>query len=283
MNIFLTGSGGFIGSHLKHFLSDTHTLFAPRSHELDILNKSDVAQYIQKNNIELILYSASLGVRITKDASMENVAQPNIKMFQNLASCVSPDCKMINLGSGAEYDMNRPLCKVTEGDFGTHIPADPYGYAKYCIAREIELMDDILNLRIFGIYGQRENPQRIITYIIQQNLTHQAITLNQNIIFDFLYILDFCKIVDFFIQNPAKEKHINVSPTESIEILSLANMVNTFSNFKSKITTKNAGYNNEYTGNNSKLIHLMGDFKFTSYQEGIHELFQEKEKEFVSL
>ena len=39
-NILLTGSGGFIGSHLKNFLKNKYNLFTPRSYELNLLDKT---------------------------------------------------------------------------------------------------------------------------------------------------------------------------------------------------------------------------------------------------
>lgn len=272
-NILLTGSGGFIGSHLKEYLQNKYNLFTPRSFELNLLDGLSVKKYIETNKINFIIHSASCGVRITADATIEDVAKPNLEMFNNLADCVNPNCPMITFGSGAEYDKSRPLQKIKEEDFGKSIPKDPYGYSKYLISKEIEKQENILNLRIFGIYGQGEDASRVTSCIINDNLNHRPITLNQNVVFDFIWIDDFCKIVEHFIEKPTKEKFINVSPTESIQIVDLANIVNDFSDFKSEIIIKNKGLNKEYTGNNSKLIKEIKDIKFTSYKESMKNFY----------
>lgn len=277
-NILLTGSGGFIGSHLKEYLQKKYNLFTPRSFELNLLDGLSVKKYIETNKINFIIHSASCGVRITADATIEDVAKPNLEMFNNLADCVNPNCPMITLGSGAEYDKSRPLHKIEEEDFGKLIPKDPYGYSKYLISKEIEKRENILNLRIFGIYGQGEDVSRVTSCIINDNLNHRPITLNQNVVFDFIWIDDFCKIVEHFIEKPTKEKFINVSPTESIQIVDLANIVNAFSDFKSEIIIKNEGLNKEYTGDNNKLINEVKSFNFTSYEDGM-KTFYLKEKE----
>lgn len=277
-NILLTGSGGFIGSHLKECLQKKYNLFTPRSFELNLLDGLSVKKYIETNKINFIIHSASCGVRITADATIEDVAKPNLEMFNNLADCVNPNCPMITLGSGAEYDKSRPLHKIEEEDFGKSIPKDPYGYSKYLISKEIEKRENILNLRIFGIYGQGEDVSRVTSCIINDNLNHRPITLNQNVVFDFIWIDDFCKIVEHFIEKPTKEKFINVSPTESIQIVDLANIVNDFSDFKSEIIIKNEGLNKEYTGDNNKLINEVKSFNFTSYEDGM-KTFYLKEKE----
>lgn len=272
-NILLTGSGGFIGKNLKQYLSDSYKLITPRSYELNLLDKNAVNKYFSENKIDYIIHSASCGVRITPDATLEDVAKPNIEMFNNLADMVSDKCPMITFGSGAEYDKSRALHKIKEDHFAESAPKDPYGYSKYLISKEIEKRDNILNLRIFGIYGYGEDPSRVTTCIINDYINKRPISLNQNVVFDFIWIDDFCKIVKHFIDNPTKEKFVNVAPTKSIEIRELAKIVNEFSDYNCPVTFKKNGYNLEYTGDNTKLLSIIKDFKFTPYKNGLFMLY----------
>ncbi len=274
-NILLTGSGGFIGSHIKEALAGKFNLFIPRSFQLNLLDKDAVKKYVEDNSIEFIIHSASCGVRISPEATIDEVAKPNIEMFTNLADLTSKDCPMITIGSGAEYDKSRPLCKINESDFGKSIPKDPYGYSKYLISKMIEERENILNLRVFGIYGSGEDKSRVTSCIVNSNKAKEPIVLNQNVKFDFLYIDDFCKIVEYFVNNPTDEKFINVTPTKSIEILDLAKIVNSFSNYKSEIIVKNPGMNKEYTGDNTKLLSIIKDFAFTSYEDGMKNFYKQ--------
>ncbi len=273
-NILLTGSGGFIGSHIKEALAGKFNLFMPRSFQLNLLDKDAVKKYVEENNIEYIIHSASCGVRISPDATIDDVAKPNIEMFTNLAELTSKDRPMITIGSGAEYDKSRPLCKIKESDFGKSIPKDPYGYSKYLISKMIEERENILNLRLFGIYGSGEDKSRVTSCIVNSHIAKEPIVLNQNVKFDFLYIDDFCKVVEYFVNNPTDEKFINVTPTESIEIVDLAKIVNDFSDYKSEIIIKNPGMNREYTGDNAKLLSIIKDFSFTSYKEGMRKFYK---------
>jgi len=194
-------------------------------------------------------------------------------MFNNLADSADENCPMITFGSGAEYDKSKPLHKVKESNFDKSTPKDAYGYSKYLISKEIEKRENILNLRIFGIYGKREHPSRVTSCIVNDNLAKRPILLNQNVIFDFIWIEDFCKIVEHFVENPTKEKFINVTPKESIEIVELAKIVNSFSDYKSEIIIKKEGLNNEYTGDNSLLLNIIPDLKFTPFEDGLKSLF----------
>lgn len=272
-NILLTGSGGFIGSNLKEWLKNKYNLLTPRSYQLNLLDKQAIKDYIDSNNVDFIIHSASNGVRIKDGDTIEAVAKPNIEMFNNLAEFVNDKRPMITFGSGAEYDKSKPLHKIKEEDFGTSIPKDAYGYSKYLISKEIEKRDNILNLRIFGIYGKGEDKSRVTSCIINDNVNHRPVRLNQNVIFDFIWIDDFCRIVEYFVENPTKEKFINVTPTKSIEIIKLAEIVNSFSDYKSEIIIKNSGMNKEYTGDNSKLLSIIKDLKFTDYEEGLKQLY----------
>lgn len=268
-NILLTGSGGFIGQHLKKFLTK-YNLYTPRSYELNLLDKNAVTNYLRDNNIEFIIHSAASGVRITPDATNEDVAKPNIEMFNNLAESNLP---MITIGSGAEYDKSKDLINVSEDDFGKSIPQDPYGYSKYMISKKIEKQKNILNLRLFGVYGSGENPSRVTSCIINSIINNTPIELNQNVKFSFIYIDDFCKIVEYFIHNFPKEKFINVAQPDTITIKELAELSNVINGGNSSIIFKQKGMNKEYTANTELLSGILNNFKFTTYSEGLLKLY----------
>lgn len=273
-NILLTGGGGFVGSHLKASLSGSgeYNLFAPRSYELNLLDKERVNDYVEKNSINFIIHSAARGVRIIPNATLEEVAVPNFKMFMNLADL---DIPMISIGSGAEYDKSQSLINVKESCFSKRVPKDPYGYSKYLISKEIQERENILNLRLFGVYGFGESPSRVTSCIIRDNLSHEPISLNRNVRFHFLCIDDFCRIVRYFIEHKSNEKFLNVTPCESVEIVELAKIVNDISDYKSEIIVKESGLGKEYTGDNSLLLKEMGGFDFTSYKVGMEKFYRQ--------
>lgn len=267
--ILLTGSGGFIGGHLKNKLGAQYDLFTPRSAELNLLHSSAVKHYVRANQIDFIIHAAAAGVRITADATMESVARPNIDMFHSLAETQLP---MLVFGSGAEYDKSRRLHKVSENDFGKFIPSDPYGYSKYAISKLIEKREGIVNLRLFGVYGPGENPTRVTSYILRQIHRSESIRLNQNVLFDFIYIDDLCSVVQYFIKSFPKEKYINVTSGESIETVKLAQLANQVLAGKSPIEVKHPGMNLEYTASNDLLFSLIPGFSFCSYTEGLQRM-----------
>ncbi|MBQ8173029.1 MAG: NAD-dependent epimerase/dehydratase family protein [Mailhella sp.] len=275
MTILITGANGFIGKHLVSELRGTAELLTPRSFELDLLDREHVDAFFACHNIDFIVHSAASGVRITPDAA-ERIAADNLLMVENLAAHVSADCPMLVLGSGAEYDKSRPLCKIKEEEWLHAAPTDPYGRGKHAISRFILDHEHICNLRIFGIYGMHEHPSRLPAYVLSRCMANEDILLNQNVVFDFLYVKDLCRIIRRFIEGGIQEKFVNACPVESISIRELAELaVSFFPDFTGQICFRNEGMGKEYTGSNNLLHTLLPEFSFTSYREGLTDYLHE--------
>lgn len=269
----ITGSGGFIGHNLKEYLTD-YNLLSPRSYELNLVHTKEVEEYFRQNkNIDYIIHCGSIGGYRTvtdKDTTIED----NLNMVKNLLKYKKETTRLILFGSGAMYDKSRDLHKVRESEIGNYEPADLYGKSKLMIAQKIKDRKDVLLLNIFGCYGKYEKDSRFPTYAIKRNLSKQPIEINKNVVFDYLYIDDLCKIVKHFIENETSENIINVTPTESISLLEIAKIVNENGDFKSEIKINEAGLNKEYTGNNERLLSEFCNFKFTEYKNGLKILFE---------
>lgn len=271
MNIFITGSSGFVGSHLKEYLLHhyKYSFFVPSSKELDLSDEKAVDKYILGNKIDIIIHTANRGGgRDTID--MKSVTEYNLRIFFNIAKHAKNVKKIISFGSGAEYGKHQPIVEAKENDYLEVLPLDEYGFYKSVTSRFIEKSENIVQLRIFGAYGEYENYRyKFISNAIVKNLLHLPITINKNVYFDYIYIDDLVKIIDFFIHNNIKEKIYNVTTGLKIDLITLANLVNQSSDFTSEIRILNEGLNNEYTSNNHRLLKEIGDFHFTSHQDAV--------------
>ena len=270
-NILITGGNGFIGKNLKEFLQNDYRLFCPRSYELDICDAPKVREFFGKNNIDFIIHCATVGgVRDVKDApeTLDN----NVSMVKNLIKYKSNNTNMIIFGSGAMYDKNRNLHKIKESQIGKVIPKDLYGLSKLKIFELVKNRQDTTCLNIFGCYGKYEKQTRFPTYAISQNIEHKPIIINQNVVFDYMYIKDLLKIIHYFMHNKPFNNVINVTPTISISLLEIAKIINKISDYKSDIIIKNKELNYEYSGDNSILLKNI-DVDFTTYEQGLMELY----------
>ncbi|MCT7635623.1 NAD-dependent epimerase/dehydratase family protein [Aliarcobacter butzleri] len=275
MNIFITGSNGFVGSHLKEYLKEFYTnykLFMPSSKELDLSDEKAVDDFIVINKIDVIIHLANRGGgRDTID--MKNVTEYNLRIFFNIAKHEKNVKKIISFGSGAEYGKEKPIVNAKEEDYLRALPLDEYGFYKSITSKYIEKSDNIVQLRIFGAYGEYENYRfKFITNAIVKNLLKLPIVINKNVYFDYIYVDDLVKMIDWAMHNETKEKIYNVTTGEKIDLISLANFVNETSDFKSEIKVLNEGLNNEYTSNNQRIMKELKNFEFTSHKIAIQKM-----------
>ncbi|MBL0721276.1 MAG: NAD(P)-dependent oxidoreductase [Sulfurovum sp.] len=272
MNIFITGSNGFIGTHLKEYLLEKYQgyrLFIPSSQELNLVDEGSVDKYIISNKIDIIIHLANRGGgRDTSD--MKNITEYNLRIFFNIVKHEKNVKKIISFGSGAEYGKHKPIIDAREEDYLNEQPFDEYGLYKSITSKYIEKSSNIVQLRIFGAYGEYENYRfKFISNAIVKNLLHLPLVINKNVYFDYIYIDDLVKMIDWFMANEAKEKIYNVTTGKKVDLVSLATLVNETSDFKSDIRILKDGLNNEYTSSNDRVLKELGDFKFTSHRDAI--------------
>jgi GDP-L-fucose synthase len=205
---------------------------------------------------------------------MDDIISTNLRMFFNLEYHKNRYQKFLHIGSGAVYDLRRSMEKVKEEDFLDQIPADLYGFSKYIIAKYIEKEPKFYDLRLFGIFGKYEDyTMRLISNLICNALLNNKLILNQNRIFDYLYIDDLITIMDFFIENEPHEKSYNLTPDHSISLLEIAGKIQNITQEKMPVEIKQEGLGLEYTGDNIRLKMFFPDIRFTSMDVAIQQLW----------
>lgn len=273
-NLFITGANGFIGKNLVEKLNKQYNLLIPNHKELDLLDDKAVDNFFEKNKIDIVINCAVIGGS-RKEEHVDSSLSGNLRIFFNLLKNKNRFTKMIHLGSGAEYDKSKSIIKVKETDLGKTIPKDEYGFFKYICSKYIEKEKNIVCIRIFGLFGKYEDYRyRFISNAVINNLNGLPITMNQNVFFDYVYIDDFVKIIDYFISHKAKHKFYNSGTGNKIDILTIADKINKISDKKSKIEVKNTGLNNEYTCDNSRLMKELKRFSFTNFDKSLRELYK---------
>ena len=279
--ILLTGSGGFIGSNLKTFLKEKFNLLTPRSYELDLTNSIAVKEYFNHNKIDFIIHCGSVG-GVRGEQDQETTIEDNLAMVKNLISAKKDEVRIILFGSGAMFDKSKNLTKIKEKDIEKSNPKDLYGISKLEIYKLIKNRNDVTMLNIFGCYGYDEKPNRFPSYAINKVLKNEDIIINQNCIFDYLFVEDMQKIIEYFINNIPKDNFINITPTKSISLLEIADIVKDFTKKEIGIKILKEELNNEYTGDNSLLINNYPNVQFTDIKKGLKKLFEYNKKELAN-
>ena len=275
MKILITGGNGFIARNLFEQLKDDYTIISCSSNELDLLDYLNVFEYIKKNQFDIVLHSSTYDPApkySTKDPA--KVLENNLRMFFNLARCKDFFGKMIYFGSGAEFGREKWIPRMKEEYFDKYVPSDQYGFSKYLMNKYAQLNSNIYNLRVFSVFGKYEDWRyRFISKACCCAIMDLPIIINQNVVYDFLYIDDLARIVKWFIENKMREQAYNVCSGQALDFKTLAEKVAGISGKKLKIIIKSET-TREYSGDNSRLMAELKDFKFSPIDESINSLYQ---------
>lgn len=277
MKILLLGSGGFIGKNIREYyqyLDDKLLIASPSSRELNLLDEKAVSDFLKQNRFDVVINCAVANRKRESFSCDTSELYQDLRMFMNLEKCSDMYGKMIYLGSGAEFDKRDDIANASEFDFNG-IPITEYGLAKYTIGKLIEASKNIYNLRVFGLFGKYENwKTTFISGACCKAIKGLPITIRQNCFFDYLYIDDFCKIIDWFIWHVPKHQTYNVSSGEKIDLLSIAEIVNELVQRPVPIYVCKEGMAKEYTASNERLKKEIGDLEITGIKDAIRDLLR---------
>ena len=247
MKVLVTGATGFVGSCLTRRLvemqCDVHIFTRNMSnkwriadlsgrvtgHEVDLRDADMVEKAVAQIGPTIIYHLATCGgFAYQKDTSV--IIESNLMGTVNLLrACekIGFDC-FINTGSSSEYGMKSE--PMSEGDILE--PVGDYGVSKaattlFCRSRALEKALPIITLRLFSPYGPRDDPQRLIPYVIKSLLRGESPKLSApKSVRDFIYIDDVLEVFLKVIKAPSSEgKIFNVGTGVQISIGEVVSMI----------------------------------------------------------
>ena len=273
MRILVTGGNGNIAKMIRNNLSFQYNIVNLSHSDLNVLNLKDIEGYLKKNKFDILVHTAILGGRRTKEENGD-VTHTNLLMMENLLHFADRFKMIINFDSAAIYDRSTDILNRKEEDLFT-VPRDYYGFSKYVIYKRSLQYKNMYNFRIFNIFHINEEPDRFIKscFISKQQPTSNPgpgpspspspspslnqITIFEDKYFDFVYEDDFIKIVKYYFDNvdsPEKlEKTINICYEQKYKLSEIAEFI---LKDKSKIKVLNNNTNKNYSGENSCLKKL---------------------------
>jgi UDP-glucose 4-epimerase len=274
MNVFLTGSRGFFGKNIKEQLSTKYVIVAPSHKELELVDTAAVDHFFKTHKVDVVIHCAvKPGHRNAED--LRNQLYVDSLMFYNLVRNAGRFQKMIYLSSGAVYDIRFSMVKVPEDYYDTHVPTDEHGLFRYITSKYVQHAENILELRPFSVFGKYEDYAiRFISNAICKTLFDLPITMKQNRRFDFIYIDDLVRIIEYFIVHDGKHKFYNSTPDEAVELKVLAEKVKAIAGKDLPILIGKGGMGLEYSGSNKRLREEIKGLKFTPIEEAIEKLYK---------
>lgn len=282
MKILITGSTGFVGRNIKEYLEkkEEYKVYAPTSKELDCLEECAVTDYLMKHRFDIVLHCAVYGDGIDKSKDGSKVVEYNLRIFHNFAKNAHLYGKMYYTGSGAEYDKRFDIKSVTEEEIGKTIPTDPYGVMKYTIGQIIDNSPNIYNFRLFGIFGKYEYyPLKYISNVCCKAIKGIPLTMRQNVYFDYLWVDDFVRMVEYFLENEPKYHTYNMVSGQRISLQEICGHVIHISGKELPVFVCKGGLANEYTASNKRFMSECRDFVYTPFEESIKSLYKWYEKQ----
>jgi GDP-L-fucose synthase len=207
--ILLLGGTGVVGNYLKDTLCNKYEVFAPTRQQLNLLDIDDVKYFFKNNYFDTVINCAA-----NTDSKMttfnDQAFKDNVAMFNHVWLQREHYNKLINFGSGGEFDRSQNIFNATEEMLLQRTPADHYGMSKNIISRTIFESDNCYTLRLFGVFGSNEPEHRLLKRV----LSGEAIELEDKY-FDYYYIEDILPVVCNYIDKKPKFKDVNlVYPTK---------------------------------------------------------------------
>ena len=277
--LLLTGGTGFVGRNILPILREKFEVCAPSRAELNLLDEKQVYSFIEKGHFDYIFHGANPNPSKNPLDGKEHLGTDSLRVYFSLRRCSSFFGKMFYLGSGAEYDKRFDIVSAKEEEIDHRLPKDDYGFAKYLMNYDARHSSNIYNLRIFGCYGPTDAKSKFIRDAIDCCLENRPITIRQNCMFDYMYVNDLGRIACLLLEKDHLSFHdYNVCSGRRISLMEIAEIVKAQMKNPYQIEVMKDGWNQEYTGDNSRLLKEIPDFVFTSMQDGIaHQIAWQRE------
>jgi len=271
MNILITGSSGFLGSHLVKLIEDkiseqesyevsptpeTYKLFAPNSKKLNCLNYQELQYYCYYNDIDAIIHLAAecggIGINQRKPADFFlNNAQMSLNIIKVTHELNIK--KTVTLGTVCSYPKNTPV-PFREEDLWNGYPEEtnaPYGIAKKNLLVGAQAFfkqygNNIIHLIPVNMYGEYDHFDLENSHVIPAMIRkfHEGKYNNQPSISlwgdgsasrEFLYAGDCAKAIWQAFLHYDKPDPVNIGASKETTIKELAEQVKDLVGYEGEI------------------------------------------------
>lgn len=264
MKILVTGANGYVGSSIcKHL---PYNIVKLTRDVVDLTNQTKVDEWFKDKRFDVVIHCATAGgLRTQQDTS--DVTHQNLQMFYNLLRNKKSYKKLINIGSGAEFDRSQNIAPIWTED-GNCFPTDPYGMSKSIISKLVENEEYFYNVRVFGLFDENELETRFIKSNIKRYINKEPLIIHQNKYMDFIYIEDLILLVKYIIQNP-DVKVIDANYVQPYTLKDIALLINELDNHQCEVIIKENNLGKPYVGSLNEI-----KLPYIGLEKGIKKVYE---------
>lgn len=213
--LLILGGSGFLGNALVNFLKHKYKISSTykknkknikyvKEIKLDLTNSKDIKKKISKNYDIIINCSGYIDHKNFSDGGYSVIDEHLVGIINLLNYLNIKNIKhFIQLGSSDEYGSN----KAPQKEEDEIKPFSIYSFAKSAATNFLITLNKTENfpstvIRPFLVYGPGQDQRRFIPQIIKGGLEGKSFPTSEgNQLRDFLYIKDFCKMIEKIILN----------------------------------------------------------------------------------
>ena len=251
MKILITGAGGFIGSYLVQHLTE-HSVDAVTRKELDLCDPFAVKSWLTNNHYDAIIHCASRG-RNDPRSTDSSILTDNVLAWANLATNRSHYGMLINLATGAEFDLETNIDRAKEEDIWKFCPSTSYGLSKNMIARSAQYLPNFYNLRIFGCFDPSEDDRRPLKRLSKQLTNNEPFIVTGDKFFDMISVIDLTTVIRAVLDGKIADKDLNIVYNQKCKLSEILKLYAQIHNLDEKLIFVESTDSNNYTGDGSKL------------------------------
>ena len=296
MNILVTGGTGLVGSAIQSIQQNyNYNFYFMSSKDCDLSNLEQTKNLFEKIRPDYVIHLAACVGGLYKNMTQKvDMLEKNLLINYNVLKC----CHLYNIKkcisclstcifpNKTSYPINESMLHLGP----PHHSNDAYAYAKRMLEIHSQAYQEQYDKNFIcviptNIYGENDNFHLEEAHVIPALIHNCYLSKKNNKKFvvrgtgkplrQFIYSKDLAKLIMYSLENYHQKDSLilSVSEKEEVSIKYIAEQIASNFDYQHMIEFDTSYSDGQFkkTADNSKLLNLINDFKFTSIEKGLKE------------
>ena len=296
MNILVTGGTGLVGSAIQSIQQNyNYNFYFMSSKDCDLSNLEQTKNLFEKIRPDYVIHLAACVGGLYKNMTQKvDMLEKNLLINYNVLKC----CHLYNIKkcisclstcifpNKTSYPINESMLHLGP----PHHSNDAYAYAKRMLEIHSQAYQEQYDKNFIcviptNIYGEHDNFHLEEAHVIPALIHNCYLSKKNNKKFvvrgtgkplrQFIYSKDLAKLIMYTLENYHQKDSLilSVSEKEEVSIKYIAEQIASNFDYQHMIEFDTSYSDGQFkkTADNSKLLNLISDFKFTSIEKGLKE------------